>query len=98
MNDHARGGRVLSLGAAPAKPAPSPTRPIAALRAADGTRGAHCAGLAEPLRAMRIVYMSGWIARRWEDPSFPQAFPNFRDHRYWMEEYEALVGISEGLA
>ena len=54
--------------------------------------------LAEPLRAMRIVYMSGWIARRWEDPSFPQAFPNFRDHRYWMEEYEALVGISEGLA
>ena len=55
-------------------------------------------GLAEPLRAMRIVYMSGWIARRWEDPSFPQAFPNFRDPRYWMQEYEALVGISEGLA
>ena len=54
--------------------------------------------LAEPLRALRIVYMSGWIARRWEDPSFPQAFPNFRDHRYWSEEYEALVGISEGLA
>ena len=27
--------------------------------------------LAEPLRGMRIVYMSGWIARRWADPSFP---------------------------
>jgi Ser/Thr protein kinase RdoA (MazF antagonist) len=53
--------------------------------------------LAEPLRAMRIVYMSGWIARRWEDPSFPPAFPNFKDVRYWMQEYEALVGISEGL-
>ncbi|HEY3098381.1 MAG TPA: serine/threonine protein kinase [Methylomirabilota bacterium] len=53
--------------------------------------------LCEPLRAMRIVYMSGWIARRWDDPSFPPAFPNFRDTRYWMHEYEALVGIAESL-
>jgi Ser/Thr protein kinase RdoA (MazF antagonist) len=53
--------------------------------------------LCEPLRALRIVHMSGWIARRWDDPSFPPAFPNFRDHRYWMQEYEALVGISEAL-
>ena len=53
--------------------------------------------LAEPLRAMRIVYMSGWIARRWTDPSFPPAFPHFRDVRYWMDEYETLVGILEGL-
>jgi Ser/Thr protein kinase RdoA (MazF antagonist) len=53
--------------------------------------------LIEPLRAMRIIHMSGWIARRWDDPSFPHAFPNFRDVRYWMQEYEALVGISESL-
>ena len=53
--------------------------------------------LCEPLRALRIVHMSGWIARRWDDPSFPQAFPTFRDHRYWIEEYEELVGISEAL-
>ncbi|MGH7276639.1 MAG: serine/threonine protein kinase [Candidatus Rokuibacteriota bacterium] len=53
--------------------------------------------LCEPLRALRIIHMSGWIARRWDDPSFPQAFPNFRDHRYWMQEYEVLVGISEAL-
>jgi Ser/Thr protein kinase RdoA (MazF antagonist) len=53
--------------------------------------------LCEPLRAMRIVYMSGWIARRWDDPSFPPAFPNFRDTRYWMHEYEVLVGIAESL-
>jgi Ser/Thr protein kinase RdoA (MazF antagonist) len=53
--------------------------------------------LCEPLRALRIVYMSGWIARRWDDPAFPPAFPNFRDHRYWMQEYEELVGISEAL-
>jgi Ser/Thr protein kinase RdoA (MazF antagonist) len=54
--------------------------------------------LAEPLRALRIVYFSGWIARRWDDPSFPPAFPTFRDHRYWMQEYEALIGIAEALA
>ena len=53
--------------------------------------------LCEPLRAMRIIYMSGWIARRWDDPSFPVAFPTFRDHRYWMHEYEALIGIAEAL-
>jgi hypothetical protein len=46
---------------------------------------------------MRIIHMSGWIARRWEDPSFPHAFPNFKDVRYWMQEYEALVGIAEQL-
>src|SRR5690349_10470693 len=53
--------------------------------------------LCEPLRALRIVYMSGWIARRWEDPSFPPAFPNFKDTRYWMQEYEALIAIAESL-
>jgi Ser/Thr protein kinase RdoA (MazF antagonist) len=54
--------------------------------------------LVEPLRAMRIIHMSGWIASRWDDPSFPHAFPNFKDVRYWMQEYEALVGIAEQLA
>ncbi|MBI4246016.1 MAG: serine/threonine protein kinase [Candidatus Rokubacteria bacterium] len=53
--------------------------------------------LCEPLRALRIVHMSGWIARRWDDPSFPAAFPTFREHRYWMQEYEALIGIAEAL-
>src|SRR5207247_2457261 len=51
--------------------------------------------LCEPLRALRIVYMSGWIARRWGDPAFPPAFPNFRDHRSWMQAYEERVVISE---
>ena len=53
--------------------------------------------LCEPLRAMRIVYMSGWIARRWDDPSFPPAFPMFRNHNYWNQEYEELVQIAETL-
>jgi Ser/Thr protein kinase RdoA (MazF antagonist) len=54
--------------------------------------------LCEPLRALRIVYMSGWIARRWDDPSFPQAFPMFRNHNYWNQEYEELLRIAETLA
>jgi Ser/Thr protein kinase RdoA (MazF antagonist) len=53
--------------------------------------------LCEPLRAMRIVYMSGWIARRWDDPSFPPAFPMFKNHNYWNQEYEELVQIAEAL-
>jgi Ser/Thr protein kinase RdoA (MazF antagonist) len=54
--------------------------------------------LCEPLRALRIIYISGWIARRWEDPSFPPAYPNFRDARYWMQEYEELCTIAEELS
>jgi Ser/Thr protein kinase RdoA (MazF antagonist) len=54
--------------------------------------------LCEPLRALRIIYVSGWIARRWEDPSFPPAFPMFRNHNYWNQEYEELLRIAERLA
>lgn len=53
--------------------------------------------LCEPLRALRIVYMSAWIARRWEDPSFPGAFPMFRSANYWAQEYETLLGIADAL-
>jgi Ser/Thr protein kinase RdoA (MazF antagonist) len=53
--------------------------------------------LAEPLRALRIVYMSGWIARRWDDPAFPAAFPTFRQANYWMSEYEELVAMAEAM-
>jgi Ser/Thr protein kinase RdoA (MazF antagonist) len=54
-------------------------------------------GLCEPLRALRIVYMSGWIARRWEDQSFRAAFPTFNTDNYWAGEYEALYTIYESL-
>ncbi len=54
--------------------------------------------LCEPLRALRIVYMSAWIARRWDDPAFPQAFPMFRHANYWTQEYEELVGIADAIS
>ena len=53
--------------------------------------------LCEPLRALRIVHMSGWIAKRWEDPSFQAGFPAFKADNYWMSEYEALYRIFESL-
>jgi Ser/Thr protein kinase RdoA (MazF antagonist) len=53
--------------------------------------------LCEPLRALRIIYMSAWIARRWDDQSFRAAFPTFTTDNYWATEYEALFEIYENL-
>jgi Ser/Thr protein kinase RdoA (MazF antagonist) len=46
--------------------------------------------LIEPLRALRMIHYSGWLARRWHDPAFPQAFPWFAEPRYWEEHHRAL--------
>jgi Ser/Thr protein kinase RdoA (MazF antagonist) len=46
--------------------------------------------LIEPLRALRFVHYSAWIARRWSDPAFPAAFPQFGTHRYWQEQLRDL--------
>jgi Ser/Thr protein kinase RdoA (MazF antagonist) len=37
----------------------------------------------EPLRALRLLHYHAWIARRWEDPAFPAAFPWFASPRHW---------------
>jgi Ser/Thr protein kinase RdoA (MazF antagonist) len=42
-------------------------------------------GLIEPLRTLRLVHYSAWLARRWEDPAFPAAFPWFGTQRYWQD-------------
>lgn len=41
--------------------------------------------LIEPLRGLRYLHFDHWIAKRWEDPSFPAAFPHFKEDRYWAE-------------
>ncbi|MBI3557734.1 MAG: serine/threonine protein kinase [Deltaproteobacteria bacterium] len=46
--------------------------------------------LIEPLRALRIMHYSAWIARRWEDPTFKNAFPDFGSYKYWFEELAEL--------
>ncbi len=39
--------------------------------------------LIEPLRTLRMLHHSAWLARRWQDPAFPVAFPWFAEPRYW---------------
>jgi Ser/Thr protein kinase RdoA (MazF antagonist) len=46
--------------------------------------------LVEPLRALRMVHYSSWIARRWADPIFKRTFPEFVTYGYWVEEVDAL--------
>jgi Ser/Thr protein kinase RdoA (MazF antagonist) len=41
--------------------------------------------LVEALRTLRLIHYSGWIARRWDDPAFPAAFPWFNTQRYWQD-------------
>ena len=41
--------------------------------------------LIEPLRTLRLLHYSAWIARRWDDPAFPAAFPWFNTQRYWQD-------------
>jgi Ser/Thr protein kinase RdoA (MazF antagonist) len=47
--------------------------------------------LIEPLRALRMIHFSAWIARRWEDSAFKAAFPDFGTEHYWQEQIEALA-------
>jgi len=42
--------------------------------------------LVEPLRGFRFVWYAGWIAKRWDDPAFPDAFPHFGSEAYWQKE------------
>jgi Ser/Thr protein kinase RdoA (MazF antagonist) len=41
--------------------------------------------LIEALRTLRLIHYSAWLARRWDDPAFPVAFPWFNTQRYWQD-------------
>lgn len=41
--------------------------------------------LVEALRTLRLIHYSAWLARRWNDPAFPAAFPWFETPRYWQD-------------
>ena len=51
--------------------------------------------LTEALRTLRMLHHAAWLARRWEDPAFPAAFPWFDDARYWED---LVLGLREQLA
>ncbi len=46
--------------------------------------------LIEPLRTLRMIHYAAWLARRWSDPAFPQAFPWFHTHQYWQSHLGEL--------
>jgi len=55
--------------------------------------------LIESLRTMRLMHYSAWLARRWDDPAFPQSFPWFNTESYWaghiLELREQLSALDE---
>jgi Ser/Thr protein kinase RdoA (MazF antagonist) len=55
--------------------------------------------LIEPLRTLRMLRHSAWLAERWSDPTFPLNFPFFGTSAYWnqqtiqlREQIEAMAG------
>ncbi|MGH8777496.1 serine/threonine protein kinase [Paraburkholderia sp.] len=56
--------------------------------------------LIEALRTLRLIHYSAWLARRWNDPAFPAAFPWFNSQRYWedrvLELREQIGAMQEG--
>ncbi len=46
--------------------------------------------LIEPLRTLRLIHYSAWLARRWQDPAFPAAFPWFGTSDYWQGQVQML--------
>lgn len=46
--------------------------------------------LIEPLRTLRLIHYSAWLARRWDDPIFPINFPWFGTPDYWRGQIRYL--------
>jgi Ser/Thr protein kinase RdoA (MazF antagonist) len=51
--------------------------------------------LIEPLRTLRLMHHAAWLARRWQDPAFPLAFPWFGSGRFWADH---ILELREQLA
>ena len=46
--------------------------------------------LIEPLRTLRIIHYSAWLAGRQDDPAFPMHFPWFGTADYWRGQCDTL--------
>lgn len=53
--------------------------------------------LKEPLRALRMVHFTTWIAKRIDDPAFKRVFVDYGSERYWREQLVALQEVGECL-
>jgi Ser/Thr protein kinase RdoA (MazF antagonist) len=54
--------------------------------------------LIEPLRTLRLIHYNAWIARRWDDPSFPPNFPWFAHPDHWRGQIRLLQEQIEAMA
>jgi Ser/Thr protein kinase RdoA (MazF antagonist) len=54
--------------------------------------------LIEPLRTLRLIHYSAWLARRWQDPIFPINFPFFGTSDYWQGQVRMLEEQIEAMA
>ena len=54
--------------------------------------------LIEPLRTLRLIHYSAWLARRWQDPIFPANFPWFGSSDYWRGQVDMLIEQIEAMA
>jgi len=53
--------------------------------------------LIEPLRTLRLVHYSAWLAQRWSDPIFPINFPWYGSSDYWKGQVDMLVEQTEAM-
>ena len=53
--------------------------------------------LIEPLRTLRLVHYSAWLAQRWHDPIFPINFPWFGSSDYWKGQVNMLIEQTEAM-
>ncbi len=54
--------------------------------------------LIEPLRTLRMLHHSAWLAQRWDDPAFPAAFSWFGTDNYWSQQIAQLREQVEAMA
>jgi len=54
--------------------------------------------LIEPLRTLRIIHYSAWLAGRQDDPAFPMHFPWFGSADYWRGQCDTLREQIEAMA
>jgi Ser/Thr protein kinase RdoA (MazF antagonist) len=53
--------------------------------------------LIEPLRTLRLIHYSAWLAQRWDDPIFPINFPWFGTRDYWEGQVQLLQDQIEAM-
>jgi Ser/Thr protein kinase RdoA (MazF antagonist) len=53
--------------------------------------------LIEPLRTLRLIHYSAWLARRWDDPTFRHHFAWFGSSDYWQGQVQMLEEQMEAM-